>query len=123
MSIQYYINEDIETDTSVIVTPDIEIGNVETRCVGKGKITKCCNYCNQPTYMIDQLLRVRFPISFSVTASANIQHVSYCNPENDCTQESPSHPPKTCRKCNQNNRVRRTFFCIIFLFLGLPFKC
>lgn len=122
MSIQCSINENIETDTNVIVTPNIEIGNVKTRCVGKGKITKCCNSCNQPTYMIDQLLHVRFPISYSATASANIQQVSCCDPENDCKQEFPSHQPPACRRCNRNHGLRRVCCCFIFLCLGFPIK-
>lgn len=71
------VHDTVCVEANVMLEPDVKVGETRWCFVGKPKI-ELCNGC---TYMVSQMLCVRFPLKFSVEASANPAGISCNMPE------------------------------------------
>lgn len=111
MNCSSVINKRLPTDTIIELIPEAEVGEVESHCIGKPKIEECCDSCGKCTYMVEQLVDVRFPITLST--NANVKRCGVVC-ESSC-------PPKKCCKNNCFN-MRRCCFLIIACCFGLRLR-
>lgn len=89
------ICKDICIDTNVKITPDVIVSDVESILVGNCRMIRCRNHCNQTGYFVNQLVNVRFRLSYCAKVSADVNHVS-CNTQNhviNTEQEFCNNPP------------------------------
>jgi hypothetical protein len=109
-----FINKNCCIDTKIGVTPDITIGDVQSFCVGKPRLERNTNCKKECSYMVNQMLCVRFPLNFSAKATVISSGCSKnCKPH----REQKSNHNQRYNQC----RIKRTIMCILFCFL--PFCC
>jgi len=61
--------DSVVVQAEVKVAPNVNIGKVKYRCVGRPRIRMCSNKSNC-TYVVSQLICVCFPLSLSAAATA-----------------------------------------------------
>lgn len=85
------VKNNVCVEAKVTVTPDVEVGDIESCCVGKPKIEACpCKDCE---YMVSQLLCVKFPLRISAKAEAEPEGI-VC----DCPELYPLPTPPVCKR-------------------------
>jgi hypothetical protein len=70
MDCESLIDKHICVEAKVTVIPEAEIGRIESHCVGLPEIEECCCDDRPCTFMVSQMICIRFPLAFSVTAKA-----------------------------------------------------
>ena len=91
----------IEADVTVI--PDAKIGKVESMCMGEPCLEPCSS--DPCTYMISQMMCVRFPLTFGATVAARPMGIE-CNGQ-----------------CQRNRRQNNALLPLLLLILCItPFQ-
>ncbi len=86
------IDKHICVEARITVFPGAEIGEIESCCVGPPEIEECCCDCHPCTFMVSQMICIRFPLSFSVTAEAKpgivcgTAHACPCSESSTCNE-------------------------------------
>jgi len=92
------VNQKVCIEAKVTVEPEAKVGNVFAYCVGKPKFEEWgrglpCD-C---TYMVSQMLCVRFPLTISATASAKPAGIICNDPSIEpCCHDHPCIKEMTC---------------------------
>lgn len=107
------INEKCCINTKIGVTPDINVGEVKSYCVGKPRFEKHVDCKDECSYMVNQMLCVRFPLTFSARATARTKgcNTNKCNP---CHNSIKNHAQR-----NMQCRRNRNMMCLLFCFLPI----
>lgn len=105
------VNQKVCVEAKVTVEPEAEIGDVHACCVGKPRFEKCGKKSHGCTYMVSQMLCVRFPLTISATASAKPEGIVCGKPtiktsyhDNDpCINETPCEEEVLCETMKKND--------------------
>lgn len=133
------VSQEVCVKAKVEVEPEAKIGYVHACCVGRPHFEKCCRKSDDCTYMVSQMLCVRFPLTISATATAKPAGIVCHKPKvESCSQDGkPNTEEVSCideiRKdeCKlieapTQNRgykpIKEGGFCFPPLFL-FPFFC
>lgn len=65
------INKEITTDTIIELNSNATVGLVQSECIGEPKIDRLYETCDKCTYMVEQLVDVKFPLTLSTKANVN----------------------------------------------------
>lgn len=63
------VNQKVCIEAKVTVEPEAKVGDVCACCVGKPQFEECGKNLHGCTYMVSQMVCVRFPLTISATAS------------------------------------------------------
>lgn len=118
------INSTVSIDARVTVTPDVEVGDIETCYVGKPHIDKCRLNAEQNSYMVNQMLCIRYPLTFSTSASAATTGAS-CGALDHQTCEEEEICSNSHRNSNRRGNIncRRFLCCLLTVFCGVKILC
>ncbi len=75
------VNQKVCVEAKVTVNPEAEVGDVHAYCVGKPHFEECGKKSCGCTYMVSQMLCVRFSLAISANASAKPAGIVCCEPE------------------------------------------
>ena len=93
------INQTVCVEAKIRLSPEARIGDVEVCCCDEPHIEPCCADASGCTYMVDQLLHVRFPLSFSACVIAKPAGIVCNKPE--CNPVPPPCCPQACERRRQ----------------------
>ena len=105
------INKLVDIEGKITISPDVEVGDITSCCVGAPNIERICDPSDDCAYMVSQLVCVRFPIKISATAAAEPTGVR-CDPK-----KKEGIPPARRAPCRKNPR---SFFGLILTGLFWP---
>ncbi len=105
------VNQKVCIEAKVTVEPEAEIGDVHACCVGKPQLEECCKKSRGCTYMVSQMLCVRFPLTISATVSAKPAGIVCGNPtikpsyhDNDpCMNKTPREEEAIYKTMKKND--------------------
>ncbi len=76
------VSQKVCVEASVTVEPEAKVGEVHACCVGRPAFEECPKKPSSGcTYMVSQMLCVRFPITISATASVRPEGIVCCEPK------------------------------------------
>ena len=101
------VQKEVCIQAGVKVTPNVEIGEAQSFCVGSPKFKPChSEHCD---YLVSQLVCVQFPIKFSADAEVDTAKI-VCEPP--CCLPLP-HRKKACSCVLSDSR------CLLFLMIAM----
>lgn len=99
MDNSFIFNGKICVEENIKITPDVEVGEIQSYCVGNPKIEKCVYNKSGNTYMVNQMLCVSFPLTFSA-------HV---------TTDTDENFNKVHHNRSRRNRLFRILSCMMLM--------
>jgi hypothetical protein len=99
------VSQKVCVEAKVTVEPKAQVGDVQACCVGKPQFEECGSKSQGCTYMVSQMVCVRFPLTISATASVKPAGIVCCQPtvkpschEDDSDiEETPYKEEVSCR--------------------------
>lgn len=84
------IKKIVDVESQVTIVPAIDVGDIQSCCVGKPIVLKCSDHCgcgcdDSCAYLVCQMVCVEIPIKISVSAIAALTEIE-C--ENTCKEAS-----------------------------------
>lgn len=113
------VQKTVCVEAKVTVTPNAEIGDVESFCVGGPRIDACPVKSSPCTYMVNQLLCVRFPLTISADAMAKPTGIVCDIKDDEPCSRIPPPCKQTCEHRINRNRGNPKFPLILGMFLTL----
>jgi len=102
-------------EANIVVTPDVQLGDVEACCIGPPVAEPCVIRDGECTCAIRQLMCIRIPIKFSAraeTGSAAFICDKHCStrlpPGSDQPRSRPADRPQPCCRCSGAASRQRT---------------
>lgn len=87
------VHQKVCIEAKVTVEPETKIGDVHACCVGMPRFEKCGKGPSACTYMVSQMLCVRFPLTISAAASAEPAGIACGEPILEPRDDSPAEYP------------------------------
>lgn len=104
------VNSTICVEANVKINADVEVGEVDTCCMGRPFIRRCRTQDNRCVCMVFQRMRVRFPLTYTTNVTAHSTGVSCdsidtcSHPQEKCQDNTEcSEEPKRCKNCGQES--------------------
>lgn len=104
------VSQKVCVEAKVTVEPEAKIGDVHACCVGKPQFEECRKKSHGCTYMVSQMLCVRFPLTISAAASAKPAGIvcgkptvkPSCHEDDPCMEEMPREKEAMCKTMDKD---------------------
>ena len=135
------VSQKVCVEAKVTIAPDVKMGDVHACCVGEPQFEECRKNPCGCTYMVSQMMCVRFPLTLSATAKAKPvgivcrePKVEPCVYDKPCIEDMPSvaaesficEPHETPKQPDKLPAIRRCGFCfppLCFMLFGCACAC